>query len=72
MSIFKSSYASPRLYWDIFLKLKKNNLSLPKVTEFDSEFGSPSEHAFLNIYILFLWHLFINSNFVNKIEKKFM
>lgn len=69
MSIFKSSYASPRPYWDIFLKLKKNNLPLPKVTECDGEFGNPSGHAFLNMYILILWHLFINSNFVTKIEK---
>ena len=67
MSIFKSSYANPRPYWDIFLKLKKNNLPLPAVTECDGEFGNPSGHALLNLYILFLWHLFINSKFVTKL-----
>jgi len=68
MCIFKSLYADPRPFWDIYLKLKKDNVTLETPTECDSEFGNPSGHAVLNIYSLFLWHLFISSNFVNKIE----
>ena len=70
MCIFKSLYASPRPYWDIFLKWESENKSLPKPTECDGEFGNPSGHAFLNIYSLYLWHLFINSKFVENSQEK--
>ena len=70
MCIFKSLYANPRPYWDIFLKWEKENKPLPKPTECDGEFGNPSGHAFLNMYSLFLWHLFINSKFYENSEQK--
>ena len=70
MCIFKSLYASPRPYWDIFLKWESENKSLPKPTECDGEFGNPSGHAFLNMYSLYLWHLFINSKFVENSQEK--
>ena len=68
MSIFKSLYTNSRPYWDIFLKWKSEQRTLPKPTECDGEFGNPSGHAMLNMYTLYLWHLFISSRFVNKIE----
>ena len=68
MCIFKSLYANSRPYWDIFLKWKYEQRTLPKPTECDGEFGNPSGHAMLNMYSLYVWHLFISSRFVNKIE----
>ena len=68
MSIFKSLYANSRPYWDIFLKWKTEQRTLPKPTECDGEFGNPSGHAMFNMYSLYVWHLFISSRFVNKIE----
>ena len=68
MSIFKSLYSNPRPYWDIFLKMKNEDEKLPEPTECNREFGNPSGHSILNMYSLILWHLFTNSNFVNKIE----
>ena len=68
MAILKSIYADPRPYWDIYLQRKKEYKNIPNPTECDAEFGNPSGHAALNMYTLFLWHLFINSNYVNKIE----
>lgn len=69
MCIFKSVYTEQRPFWDIFLKMKKEGKTLPKPTECDGEFGNPSGHCVLNMYSFFLWHLFINSHLVNKIER---
>ena len=68
MCIFKSIYANSRPYWDIFLKWKNEGKTLPKPTECDGEFGNPSGHAMLNLYSLYIWHLFISSKAVNRIE----
>jgi hypothetical protein len=68
MCIFKSIYANSRPYWDIFLKWENEGKTLPKPTECDGEFGNPSGHAMLNLYSLYVWHLFISSKAVNRIE----
>ena len=54
MSIFKSLYANSRPYWDIFLKWKTEQRTLPKPTECDGEFGNPSGHAMFNMYSLYV------------------
>ena len=68
MSILKSLYADPRPFWDIYLKREKEDLNKSNPTECDGEFGNPSGHAIFNLYSFFLWHLFINSDSLNKIE----
>ena len=54
MCIFKSIYANSRPYWDIY--------------ECDGEFGNPSGHAVINVYSLYVWHLLMSSDFINRIE----
>ena len=68
MCIFKSIYANSRPYWDIYLKWKNEHLPLPKPTECDGEFGNPSGHAVINVYSLYVWHLLMSSDFINRIE----
>lgn len=70
MCLFKSLYTQERPFWDIYLKMKQENKTMPKPTECDSEFGNPSGHCVINMYSLFLWHLFISSNFINSIESR--
>ena len=70
ISLLKSLYASPRPYWDIYIKIDENGISTSKPIECDLGFGNPSGHAMQSTYILFLWYLFINSNFFNKIKGK--
>ena len=67
MCILKSLYSNPRPYWDIYLKNQGNRTDtfLPTPTECDGEFGNPSGHALLSTYLLYLWDLFINSNYYN-------
>lgn len=69
ISIFKSLYSNQRPYWDIYLNWKHDNITLPKPTECDGEFGNPSGHCIIDVYSLFLWHLFISSNIFNKMEE---
>ena len=72
MCLLKSVYANSRPYWDIYLLNQKNETEkiLPTPTECDPEFGNPSGHAFLSIYLLILWDLFINSKFISEMEGK--
>ena len=66
MSLLKSLYSNPRPFWDIYLKRRNNNEKLPTPTECDGEFGNPSGHSLLSVFMLILWDLFINSKFFQK------
>ena len=69
--LFKSAYTSPRPYWDIYVSKQENpSEKILPPTECDPEFGNPSGHTFLSIYLLILWDLFINSKFVRDMEGK--
>ena len=67
MCILKSLYSNPRPFWDIYNQESEKE-NLPEPTECDGEFGNPSGHSLLSIYLLILWHLFTNSKFYNEIE----
>lgn len=69
MSIFKSLYSSPRPFWDIYIEKDKTG-DKSKPIECDGGFGNPSGHSLQSTYALFLWYLFVNSNFFNKIKGK--
>ena len=64
MSLLKSLYSNPRPIWDIYKKRFNETLSTP--TECDGEFGNPSGHSLLSVFMLILWDLFINSKFFQK------
>ena len=70
ISILKSLYVSPRPFWDLYIEKEKEKKDSSKPIECDAEFGNPSGHALQSTYILFLWYLFTNSNFFNKIKGK--
>lgn len=72
MCLLKSLYSNSRPYWDIYLLDQGNRTDkfLEDPTECDGEFGNPSGHALLSTLIIYLWNLFINSNYFNKINDK--
>ena len=68
--LLKSIYSNERPYWDIYIQNDSKNIQLPKPTECTLGFGNPSGHSMSSTYILYLWNLFICSNFFNKMRGK--
>lgn len=68
--LLKSIYSNERPYWDIYIQNDSKNIQLPKPTECTLGFGNPSGHSMSSTYILYLWNLFICSNFFNKMKGK--
>lgn len=68
--LLKSIYSNERPYWDIYIQNDSKNIQMPKPTECAFGFGNPSGHSMSSTYILYLWNLFISSNFFNKMKGK--
>lgn len=70
--LLKSLYVQERPFWDIFKNYPQDIFLNPsgKPTECITGFGNPSGHAMSSTYLLFLWHLIVNSSLFQKIEVK--